>query len=575
MCQTSRDAAILLTISLGTFLYSVGATAAHAQQSGPATTTYPFDAQARLRVTTRLVQVNVVINDKHGNPITGLTKNDFELLDNKKHQEIRIFADGSASAATANRVPLPADAYSNRIDLQEHREGPTVILLDTLNTDFADQALARKQLLKFLETLQPQDHVALYWLGNIGLRVLHDFTSDSSALREAVVHFNGESGQRLANSEVTDTPLDTSRELPSHAYFRAAFDQRAANSSTHDRVRLTVVALMTIANHIGPLAGRKNLVWISGSFPISMGYNNFDLDWLNDTGVKFDGDIVRTAQALTDANIAIYPVDARGLLGSDVESASNHFGEEGQGSSSPLEADGHGSTRTAAANIDTMRLMADRTGGKAFYGTNNISGAIRRAMDDARVTYTLGYYPEHVNWNGSFHNIKVSVKISGAEVRARTGYFALPQPAAAPLKSVQAVLSQTAISQLEGTGIGIRVQVQAAGPLALVTDLRFDLHEIGMEQKNGHWLGTLRVVFLQLNEKQEIVQVSDKTFHLDLAPAMYDRLLRDGMVDTRRLQMLPNATQLSIAVRDGSNGNVGSISIPVAKYLSSPTKAIH
>jgi VWFA-related protein len=155
MCRTSRDAAILLTISLGTFLYSVGATAAHAQQSGPATITYPSDAQARLRVTTRLVQVNVVVNDKHGNPITGLTKNDFELLDNKEHQEIRIFADESGSAATANRVPLPADAYSNRIDLQEHREGATVILLDTLNTDFADQALARKQLLKFLETLQP------------------------------------------------------------------------------------------------------------------------------------------------------------------------------------------------------------------------------------------------------------------------------------------------------------------------------------------------------------------------------------------------------------------------------------
>ena len=148
------------------------------------------------------------------------------------------------------------------------------------------------------------------------------------------------------------------------------------------------------------------------------------------------------------------------------------------------------------------------------------------------------------------------------------------QPAAAPLSSVQAVVAQTAISQLEGTGIGIRVQVQAAGPLALVTDLRFDLHEIGLEQKNGHWVGTLRVVFLQLNSQQEIVQANDKTFHLDLAPAVHDRLLKDGMVDTRRLQMLPDATQLSIVVRDASNGNVGSISIPIAKYLSPPTNAI-
>ena len=246
---------------------------------------------------------------------------------------------------------------------------------------------------------------------------------------------------------------------------------------------MTIAALVTIANHIGSLKGRKSLVWISGSFPISIGYERFDFDWLNDTGVKFDRDIVRAGQALTDGNIAVYPVDARGLLGSDVGSATNDSGEDASG---PLDPDTHGQTRTAPANIDTLRLMADRTGGKAFYGTNNIAGAIRHAIDDSRLTYTLGYYPEHGKWDGSFHEIKVRVKSPGAQVRARTGYFALPEPAAAPLKSVQGVVAQTAISQLEGTGIGIRVQVRALGPQTLVTDLHFDLREIGREHKNGH-----------------------------------------------------------------------------------------
>jgi hypothetical protein len=96
-----------------------------------------------------------------------------------------------------------------------------------------------------------------------------------------------------------------------------------------------------------------------------------------------------------------------------------------------------------------------------------------------------------------------------------------------------------------------------------------------MEQKNGHWVGALRVVFLQLNRQQEIVQANDKTFHLDFDPVMYDRLLKDGMVDTRRVQMLPDAAQLSIVLRDAANGNVGSISIPVAKYFLPPANAIH
>jgi len=560
-------AAIPLAMSLAIFFISVGTTSA--QQSDPATQTAP---QARLRVTTRLVEVNVIVDDKHGNPITGLAKDNFEILDNKKRQEIRVFSEETDSPAAVNHVPLPPDTYSNRIDPQERPAGVTVILLDTLNTDFADQALAQKQLLKFLETLQPQDHVALYWLGNSGLRVLQDFTADSSALREAAVHFKAESGQWLTNSEVPDITSETARLTVSHAYFRSAFEQRVANSSTQDRVRLTVAALITIANHIGLLKGRKSLVWISGSFPISMGFGNFDLDWLNDTGVKFDRDIVRAGQALTDANIAVYPVDARGLLGSDVGSADNDSGVD---ASSPLDPDTHGQTRPAATNVDTLRLMADRTGGKAFYGTNNIAGAIRHAIDDSRLTYTLGYYPEHVKWDGSFHDIRVRVKTHEAQVRARTGYFALPEPASAPVKSIQGVVAQTAISQLEGTGIGIRVQVHAIGPQTLVADLHFDLHEIGMEQKDGHWVGTLRVVFLQLNSQQEIVQANDKTFHLNFDPATYERLLRDGMANTRRVQMLPNATQLSIVLRDASNGNVGSISIPAAKYFSSPTSALH
>src|ERR1700722_2016624 len=135
MGRTRRDVAILLTLGHVILLYSVDATSAPEQQSGPAATTYPSDPKTRLRVTTRLVQVNVIVNDKNGKPITGLTKDDFELLDNKKHQKIRVFAEEKESPSAANPAPLPADTYSNRVD-QQRPEGVTVILLDTLNTDF-------------------------------------------------------------------------------------------------------------------------------------------------------------------------------------------------------------------------------------------------------------------------------------------------------------------------------------------------------------------------------------------------------------------------------------------------------
>ena len=276
-----------------------------------------------LRVATRLVQINVIVNDKRGNPIEGLTKNDFELFDNKKKQEIRVLSAHSNRPLDRLALPLPLDTFTNRTADAATPENVTVILLDSLNTEFADQVLARKHVVKFLRQLRSNDHVALYWLSN-DLYVLHDFTTDAASLRETLATFGGESNHGLADSKVEDPSLNNPNasipagRMSSREAFRRAFDQRVANESIKDRVRLTVAALIAIAHHIGPINGRKNLVWVSGSFPFDLGNDKFDLNWANDTGTSFSGDIEMAARAVTDANIAVYPVDARGLMGDDI-----------------------------------------------------------------------------------------------------------------------------------------------------------------------------------------------------------------------------------------------------------------
>src|SRR5208282_514780 len=119
-----------------------------------------------------------------------------------------------------------------------------------------------------------------------------------------------------------------------------------------------------------------------------------------------------------------------------------------------------------------------RTGGKAFYGTNGVGSAIRRAMDDARVTYTLGYYPADVKWDGRFHEIKVKVSAPGAEVRARKGYFALPESAGLQPQNIRLLISQMAASRLPATGIGLHVRTQPAGQETFTVEVHLDLHEI-------------------------------------------------------------------------------------------------
>jgi VWFA-related protein len=535
-----------------------------------------------LRVTAHLVQANVIVNDKHGNPITGLSQKDFTILDNGNRQEIRVFAAQTNHPSVPSRTtPLPLGTYTNRPEEQTNIPASvTVILLDALNTEPADRALARKQVIRVLQQIQPQEYVALYWLGD-SLHVLHDFTTDASVLHQVLAGYDDKPNHGADDSDVADpslnspnpsTPAGTASE---RSVFRAVVDQRIANLITRDRVRTTAAALIAVANHLGTRKGRKNLVWVSSSFPVTLGYDKFSLDWTNDAGEDFAADVERAARALTDADIAVYPVDARGLLGSDINANEDdldaHIGD-------PTDGDTHLPTRGAPETFVTMRLLAERTGGKAFYGTNDISGAVRQAMNDSRVTYALGYYPAGVKWDGSFHELKVKVAAPGAQVRARTGYYAFPDAPLATPRNDHALIAKLATSWLPATGIGLHVHAQTSrglGASALTAVVAIDLGDILMQQKEGRWTGTVQSVFLQLDNAGHILKVDDRTFHPDFDNNTYEQGLKSAITDTRQFHVLPRAAELCIVVRDASTANFGSIYLPLAQYAPDSSQAGH
>jgi VWFA-related protein len=520
-----------------------------------------------VRVNTRLVEVNVIVTDKHGKPLAGLTQNDFSVFDEGRPEQIRVFS--SATNVPSASAALPPDVYTNRIEEKTHVPASvTVILLDALNTEAADQTFAQKQVLHVLDQLQPQEYVALYWLGN-ELRVLHEFTTDVATLRRVLDGLDSKASRELDNSELADPSLNTTNpstplgQAFERQVFRLAFDQRVANQSVRDRVRHTVGALGAIANHLRTRAGRKNLIWVSSSFPINLGNDSFDLNWTSDTGEQFGGEVAQAAQALTDADIAVYPVDARGLLGTDNNAPGDDLGDEFR--VDPADTDTHLPVKDAPATLGTMQTLAERTGGKAFYGTNGIGSAIRRALDDARVTYTLGYYPADVKWDGRFHEIKVKVSAAGAEVRARKGYFALPGSAGLQPRNVRLLISQLAQSELPATGIGLHVRTQPAGDEALTVEVHLDLHEIRMQQKDGRWTGTVQSVFLQLDRSGKILQVDDRTFHPEFIGPTYEQALQAGISDSRRVRLVKDAAEVCVVERDGASGNLGSIYVPAPK----------
>jgi VWFA-related protein len=530
-------------------------------------------APPRLTSSTRLVQVSVVVHDKHNDPVLGLKRDDFVITDEKKPQAIQIFDVETNDVPKVPPAPLPPNTYTNRV--RERSGVPTsitVILLDGLNTQVTDQTWARKYVAKFLQQIQPQDRVALYSLGH-NLRVLHDFTSDSTSLLAAL----GQSpaGQTQAALDAsTPQQADTGNAILD-MFLNDAY-AREANVFIGNRVHQTVEALTLIADHVGTLPGRKNLVWVSGSFPFSVGYDNI-VPTTNDANVLFADDIETATRALTNANIAVYPVDARGLIGPDTGASANSGNPYGGSTTARAAAR---SPRAAfkgpdPANFDTMQTMADRTGGRAFFNTNDIYGAIREALNDSRVTYELGYYPQDVKWDGTFHNIKVEVKQPGVHVRARKGYFALPEPKIT-LEYRQALIAETVTSPLEATGIGVKVQVASVentGARKMKAVVYFDPHDFTFEQKDGVWLATVDSVFVQIDDKNAIVDALDQTFHLHLDPATYQRLLKEGMTYTKEIPIKDTTMSLRVVLRDGSNGNIGDVSVPLAKYFPAHSSA--
>jgi VWFA-related protein len=528
-----------------------------------------------IRSTTRLVQVSVVVLDNHGNPITSLSKNDFSVTDEGHPQVISVFTAETPASAAPPAMPLPANTFTNRFDLKGQDPGAvTIILFDALNTAFADQSLARKQILKFLKTLAPQDHVAIYALDNTKLYILHDFTSDSAALVNAVNHFSPDQTIAFEASNpgfidlvgMTGNP-DWGARGQNIGSFQSSLNNAnevIADVATFNRVNTTNEALTAICNHVESVPGRKSLVWISGGFPLQIELGHIGNVERNTYSAE---DIFRTSLALNRANISIYPIDVHGIeIDSGVDPSMR----------GPGRARGTDTSFFARQNrLDSFRLLADRSGGVAFYGNNDINAGIRRAFDDGRYTYTIGFYPDHNKWDGKFREIKIKVQTSGVQLRYRKGYYAVPERTA-PKDVVEADLQLAATSPLNSTSLGMVVVVtpvanlnatqnpSAATPTGRTLELRLTLDpkQFLLIPSADRRKGALDMMFLQTSATGAVLSAEKQHLDINFDEKHLAYLSAAGMILLRHLTLSPQSSQLRIIVRDANSAALGSVAIP-------------
>jgi len=576
-----------------------------AQQSAPAATKdAPAAAQAQqpayetstvLKVKSRLVVVDVVARDGKGVPITDLKQEDFTVLEDGKEQKLRIFSFQHPEDSVATAPPqAPANGMNVVDNLPHFQPGRAlnVMLLDALNTSRLNQLSMRQAMIKFLDTLPANEPIAVYLLSD-RIHLLQDFTTDPAVLKNVVRSFRGNTSPLLAAVSADGSPIapvlpGVAQSLPPQmANQIKAFQDQMTIDTTDQRVQITLAALNSLSRTLSGYPGRKNLIWLSETFP-------FDVMLANVAGRtslnsrNYSPEIARTGNMLSDSQVAIYPLDARGLAGSGIFNVANNSDQYGSSAASSMLGRGMGGQmdresddRMAARS--TMNDLADRTGGRAFYNRNDLDGAVRDSITDGSTYYTLGYYPENKDWNGGFRNIQIKLKRGGVKLRYRIGYFAVDTAAFAKLNPKrQDEEFDDALSLNIPVSTALPFQALVMPPSAktqnkMIVNYRVDPHALSFEASNDG-LQAVNMecavrVFPKKNPDKPVKTEAQKMGGALNADA-YAKIMKGFFPCRDALELQPGDYLLRLGVRDNVTGLIGtanaSLTIPEDSSSANP-----
>lgn len=282
------------------------------------------------------------------------------------------------------------------------------------------------------------------------------------------------------------------------------------------------------------------------------------------------------ARALNRVNIAVYPVDATGVVpnaamdpskGGDSLSDRNAIQYCADCvSQAPRNSQG---MFIREENLTSERVLADQTGGLAFYGTNDIGKVMKRAFDDGRYAYTIGFYPSHGQWDGKYRKIKIQVMTAGAQLRYRSGYFAEVEHVDSETQA-KPDLEEAALSPLDATRLGMIVSGKLSGPVSarkVELPVGLDPKQLLLKSVGEHGQGAVDLYFVQRNAKGETVAAESQRVGLNLEEKKYEYLSKAGLVLARHVKIDAATTELRVLVRDAGSEALGSVTIPVSAVL--------
>jgi VWFA-related protein len=532
-----------------------------------------------VRITTNLVQVDVTVTDKKGQPVTDLRPEEIEILEDNRPQTITNFSYVSLEGGAAGTKPAvkPAPAEKGALPVPpvklrpEQVQRTIALVVDDLSLSFESMAYTRQALKKFVDQqMQPGDLVAIIRTGG-GVGALQQFTSDKRQLYAAIerVRFNLQGrGGMSAFAPIQSDPLAEARATLPNGRDRDEEDRTTGRRSPEEELSEfrddifsigTLGAINYIVRGMGQLPGRKSILLLSEGFSL---YNR-DRD-----NLRFLDALRRLIDIANRASVVIYTMDTRGLQTLGLTAEDNVSGM------SPDQIEASLADRSARL-FDTqagLNYLAQQTGGIAIRNTNDLAGGIKRVLDDQRGYYLIGYRPDEATFDPAtgrrkFHKLSVRIKRPGLNHRTRNGFFGVTDEQAVPVRRTRVEQLAAAISSpFNANGVGLRLTALFGNDPKVGSFVRSVLHinvrDLTFVDEADGWHKTVfDVLTLTFGDNGNVIDEVSQTQTIRMKGETYKRALENGFVYFMTVPIKKaGAYQLRSALRDTVTERVGSAS---------------
>ena len=538
----------------------------------------------------KLVLVPTLVTDKSGNHISGLKQEDFTVLENGTPQKIATFEEITSDPHRLSR-PRNPNEFNNALAGGASARRVTLIVLDLINTPFLDQANARKELLKYLtQSVNEREPTGLYTLTRSGVQVVHDFTSDPRILVAALHVVKGDAYQMVDSDEeveaITGTASpDGSSGAPSGGGSSKSGGGSKGNSqaavqgeaqklqsmmedselnfkSFEQRLAITYTldGLQTVAQALAGIPGRKSLIWASGGFPFGVSDNTMQLapagrDTLSDVLPLYE----RTWQLLNDAEIALYPVDVKGLQSVGMPSAS--LRNPGKNYSRHMQ-------NRQFDTESSFVTFASMTGGRAYFGSNDLEKGFREAVNDSAEYYMLGYYIDRAQTKAGWRKLTVKTKREHVEVRARSGFF-VTNAAIDPESSRNSDILSALQSPLDYTSLALVARWnkiepgKEPGKKHVSYEMRLAPDAGVINDADNNHVALDFVAMAKTPEGKAVDHPVGQKVDVHLTPERLSAIRQQGLVYRDALDLAPGEYTIRFVVRDDLSGRTGSVAAPL------------